>query len=287
MGLFNNYNKVGPGVSKNAPEKHRFFLFFELFGRKFTKLVLLNLIYLAALIPLILGLRLSLTLNLDNIIKQPLISFTGDIIGIALLIIAGFITGPATAGFTYVIRNFQREEHAWVWSDFKEHFKKNFKQGVAMTFIDYAAYFLLYVAFVFYIYGAGALAPSIAKASPYLSAVIVLLSIIYTWAHYYIYVMMVTFDLKLKDIIKNAIIFAFAKLPLNILISVILIVLSFAMLYYIAIGAILFIIFGFSLFGYIITFCVYPTIDKLMIKPQNHDDGDNGPGSDFSDELII
>ena len=40
MSIFNRYLKEGPGVEKDAPQKHRFFLFFELFGRKFTKLIL-------------------------------------------------------------------------------------------------------------------------------------------------------------------------------------------------------------------------------------------------------
>ena len=34
--------KEGPGVSKDAPEKKRFFLFFELYFRKFWKMIELN-----------------------------------------------------------------------------------------------------------------------------------------------------------------------------------------------------------------------------------------------------
>jgi len=60
MGLFGgNFTKEGPGVSKEAPEKHRFFLFFELFFRKFTKLIWLNVIYFVTMIPVLLGIYLS------------------------------------------------------------------------------------------------------------------------------------------------------------------------------------------------------------------------------------
>ena len=162
MGLFNGYLKEGPGVSKNQKEKHRFFLFFELFGRKFSKLICLNILYIAMLIPLIIGLVSSLMvnplligeegINTTILATQPIIQFSGNIPGMIIFVLSLFLAGPATAGFVYVIRNFQREEHAWVLSDFFEHFRKNFKQATAMAFIDAIVYFMLYVAFVFYAY---------------------------------------------------------------------------------------------------------------------------------------
>ena len=40
MGLFTpNYTKEGPGVEKNAPQKKRFFVFFEIYFRKFWKML--------------------------------------------------------------------------------------------------------------------------------------------------------------------------------------------------------------------------------------------------------
>lgn len=47
MGLFGNYAKEGPGVKKNEPQKKRFFYFFELYFRKFGKLMTLSLLYSA------------------------------------------------------------------------------------------------------------------------------------------------------------------------------------------------------------------------------------------------
>ena len=54
MGLISNmfnYSKPGPGVEKEEQQKRRFFLFFELFFRKFWKLIQLNLLYLLFWIP--------------------------------------------------------------------------------------------------------------------------------------------------------------------------------------------------------------------------------------------
>ena len=69
MGLFNGYLKEGPGVPKNAKEKHRFFLFFELFGRKFSKLIQLNMLYVVLLIPFIFGLFSSLMVRSSTTCK--------------------------------------------------------------------------------------------------------------------------------------------------------------------------------------------------------------------------
>ena len=60
MGLFGqNYNAEGPGVSKDAAEKRGFFAFFELYGRKFTSLVKVNLIYFVLILPTLLGFILT------------------------------------------------------------------------------------------------------------------------------------------------------------------------------------------------------------------------------------
>ena len=149
MSIFNRYLKEGPGVEKDAPQKNRFFLFFELFGRKFTKLILLNVLYFLLLIPFIIGGFMTFSIN-PNIITDgainlaliktfPPIVFSGDIIGTIVFALSFIISGPATAGFVYVIRNFQNQEHSWVRSDFFEQFKLNFKQGALIGIIDFIA----------------------------------------------------------------------------------------------------------------------------------------------------
>ena len=42
------------------------------------------------------------------------------------------ITGPFTAGLSYVTRNWARDEHAFIWSDFKDAVKENWKQALPM-----------------------------------------------------------------------------------------------------------------------------------------------------------
>lgn len=278
VGLFNRYLKEGKGVSKDEPEEYRFFLFFKLFFRKFSKLILLNLIYFVTLIPLVLGIYLTFDINPDIIktpqliLSKPLFIYTGDIIGFGLLLLSIFISAPATAGFVFVIRNFQRQEHAWVFSDFKEQFAKNFKQSVIMGFIDLVVYNLAYIAFVFYAFGGYASSfGKLSSLAPFLSAIITVLILIYTWMHHYIYLLMVTFKLKLKDILKNSAIFALAKSPVNIFLTIIIALIVFVNIML----PILVLIISLSLVGYIIIFSVYPSVDKYMIKPSVEDSSDS------------
>ncbi len=246
MGFFTpSYDKPGKGIDPDAPQKRSFFRFFDIFFRKFWKFIKINLLYVLVSIP-----TFALVFFLSGIISNSFLSMNGteemfrsiaeqiaqasENVGgadyqysvlvvtfdlfIRLIISYLFMTlwgmGPATAGITYILRNFAREEHAWLWSDFKSSFKNNFKQSLIVFVIDIVVFLLLYTAFVVYSQMTGALSM--------LKYFIVVIAIIYTIMHFYIYPMMVTFDLKLKDLYRNALIFALGKLPSNLFILVIL-----------------------------------------------------------------
>lgn len=220
---FFDYTKPGPGVPKDAPPKSRFIVFFEVFLRKFWRLVTLNIIYFIACIPII-------------------------------------TIGPATAGFTYVLRNFSREEHAWVWSDFKEHALRNFKQAFIISVIDLFALVIGYVNFQFY--------SRIGTQNVllgYLKYVIAAMGIIFIIMHLYIYPMLVTFKLTVKQIFKNAFIFAILKLPQNIGMLFLCAIVALGFYYYYMIGILLTPFIVLSTLGLMINFYVYPILQKYMI----------------------
>jgi len=185
--FFPNYNKPGKGVDESAPPKRRFFLFFELFFRKFTRLIMLNMLYLIAIIPTFLilfaasGIVLSIFLG-----EMPPFELS---ILLSLLITCLWGAGPVTAGLVYIVRNFSCEEHSWVFSDFWEHTRKNFKQAIIVFAIDLVALYMFFVAFSFYFFNA--------DAPMFLAYVIILVFAIYTLMHLYIYPIMVTFKLPL------------------------------------------------------------------------------------------
>ncbi|WP_417077036.1 YesL family protein, partial [Hominenteromicrobium sp.] len=53
------------------------------------------------------------------------------------------LLSPFTCGLAYVTRNFAREEHAFVWSDFWDAVKNNWKPALLNGVIVYLAYVIL------------------------------------------------------------------------------------------------------------------------------------------------
>lgn len=105
FGLF-NYEKEGPGISKNAPKKKTFLIFFETFFRNFWKFMPINLVYSLISVPVITG-------------------------------------GFASVGITHVARNTARDKHSFGLSDFFDTIKKNWKQALAAGIINTIVYILL------------------------------------------------------------------------------------------------------------------------------------------------
>ena len=225
MSFFNNYEKEGKGISKDADSRLRIIVFFDILFRKFWNLILINLIYILFCLPIV-------------------------------------TIGPATAGVTKLLRNYAREEHAFLWSDFIETFKQNFKKSVAVFFIDLVACILLL--FDLYMYTA-LNAPSILRITAL--AALMLTGTILLFMNYYIFTMMVTFDLNFKQLIKNAFLFAWIGFWRNILITILIaaIVYFIVIAYFPTIGIFFVVFLLFSLCGLIINFITYPLIKKYMI----------------------
>ena len=105
FGLF-NYEKEGPGISKNAPKKKTFIVFFETFFRNFWKFIVINVVY--------------------GIFSLPVIT-----------------NGLAAAGITNVTRNIARDKHSFGTSDFLETIMKNWKQALPAGIINTLIYIIL------------------------------------------------------------------------------------------------------------------------------------------------
>ena len=112
FGLF-NYDKEGPGISKNGPKKKTFIVFFETFFRNIWKFIPINLVY--------------------SLISIPVIT-----------------NGIASVGLTNVARNTARDKHSFGLSDFFETIKKNFKQSLIAGIINFFAYAIIFFAAWFY-----------------------------------------------------------------------------------------------------------------------------------------
>ena len=113
MGLFYSYKKAGSGIDKNAPEKNRIVLFFEILVRKFWKIMEVNLLYFIFFLPLFLGYYSFISVS--NITAKLVVT-------IACAVVFAVCFGPATAGLFKVIRNYSLERHSFIISDFKKGF---------------------------------------------------------------------------------------------------------------------------------------------------------------------
>lgn len=266
---FMNYNKPGPGVEKDEPPKPRIAVFFQIYTTKFWDLVKLNLVFSWFNIPaLILAYFLFVIFYgsfQSRLQEDTLFSFIIFFaFGSLFLGIPVITTGPAQAGFTYVMRNFSRREHAFMWSDFKEHAVSNLKQSLMITIIDFLIVLFLFIDFI--ICTKSGMNSILVTISVY---IIALLSLIFLMMHLYIYPMLVTFKLSLKHIYKNALIFAIARFLPNLgIVLLCFVLLVIPILFVTPIGAILLCLITLSTVGLITNFYAFPTLEKYMLNKE-------------------
>ncbi len=255
-----NYNKPGPGVSKNAPEKKRFFKFFELYFRKFWKLIQLNLLYILFWIPAFAAAYFTLEL--------------GDVAVTAIFTLIGaFTIAPATAGFTYVMRNYVREQHAFMLSDFWDNFKSNFKQSAIVYLFFSVILSVAWFSLVFYIGNLG-------KGTIYYVAmgITAALLLVVIAANFYVYMLMVTMDLPTMGLIKNSFIFAIIGIRSNLFTFLFAgPLLAAQLLFLIPFGMLTLPTFGLSLCWFIVCFNAYPWVKKYCIDPATAKEEEENP----------
>ncbi len=227
MAGFLNYSKAGKGVKKDDLDKSGVGLYFDIFGRRIWKFITLNLMYLVVSIPAILIAFLIssyLLTYLLHFIQQnvpgavDVIQKTKDVVPVlvaisAIVLFQFFGSGPATASMSYILRKYVKDTHVWIFSDFFEQIKKNFKQGIIVYLINTLAYIALIVAYIFY---------SLMLKGPIgevLAFVIIVVSVFFIMMQMYIYQLMAGFNFKVKDLYKNSLLLTMIKLPFNILIT--------------------------------------------------------------------
>lgn len=283
LGIFGNYSKPGPGVSKDEPPKAAPIRFFEIFFRKFSKLIQANLIFM---IPTLAAAVLMVLLYLCPTHFALGIPSAGEttiqLDGWAMYVtpLPLILLSPFLAGLTFITRNFAREEHAFIWSDFWASVKNNWKYFLLNGLVLYLLYVVLSFSMIYYYNSA---AREALFYVPFWLCVVV--TILVVFAQYYLPVMFITFDLKFGQCCRNALIFSLAGLGRNLIITVILGALLFLIsvipvmpLTIMALLLVVILIF-FSFVSYLINFTVYPVIERYLIKPyeQKLEEEKNGP----------
>lgn len=290
FGMF-NYEKPGPGVSKDEPEKHGLFLFFDIFFRKFWNLVKLNMLYFVSVflfyIPLVLVIIPFFVKIGNNSTSNFLISCTVNGMKVSMInpflyfyILPIMLASPAMAGFTYILRSYVKQEHAFIWMDYKDTIKKNWKQSLLAGFINITVGMLLVETIPFYFQAASG-----NKIFLFPLAISLLLSITFLFMQYYIYMMIITFDLKLSQIYKNAAIFAVVGLGRNLLLTIVIALIVFFVFVMPVLGVLLTFLILLSFLGLMISFASWSLLKKMMIDPyeKKYEDQSDTEESVFSD----
>ena len=313
-------NRDGKGVEKGEDTTPNLKYFFKLFGRKFSKIISINILMVFQIIPLLLCAYLYIfvmpktsslnypefaalfgtqeaahtlmgSLNLGLLSYQfPLPTFNNTYIywiigGILLLYVVTY--GWQKVGSIYVIRGLVRGDSVFVFSDYFYAIKKNLKQGLILGIIDCAIMgTLAYNMFFFFNTPSNAL-------SDFVYVMTIALIIIYIIFRFYTYLMVITFNIKLTKMFKNALIFTVLGIKRNILaligLAIVTAIAVVPMLLFVQVGLgiaiVLPLIYYLGVCAFIYTYAAYPVIKRYMIDPvdRNTHEGDE---VDDADEVI-
>lgn len=291
----------GRGVEKGEDTTPGLKYFFKLLRRKFWKLVSVNLlilvqylvpiacvfVYLSGpkapsqyfpLYPTLLGAQtaaptptgttlFSLFSKLGEIDAYN--SYIWWVIG-GLLLFHVITYGWQKVGTTYILRNLVKGDGVFILSDFAYAIRRNLKQGFFLGLLDCLVMFALGFDFV-YFYNA---APT--GLTNFMYIMIVALFIIWCIMRFYIYTMLVTFDMSIRKILKNALIFTALGVKRNLMALLgilVLLVLCVALVIVcgainIAAGAIVAVfLFAPAVIAFMYNYAAWPVIQRYMIDP--------------------
>lgn len=281
FGLFDP-TKPGKGVDPDQ-NRGRFTTFWEILWRKLTRLILLNVLYFIILSPIITFLYTLLysrvmqvtgadISEVSTIVFQLLMSVAQAMpewMRYFLLAASIVFYGPATAGLTYVLRNYAREEHAWV-SDFFTRMMKNFKQGLFFGLLDVIVFLVMTVNLPFLLGNEASLAAAGNMAGLFqgIALVSLMLLVVYLFARHYFFLLAVTFESNVFQILRNSFIFAVLGLGRNVLATIaMLAVLALSLFLNALVELLMMFLLTLSLCAFIQTYLAYPTVKKYMIDP--------------------
>ena len=296
--FFASYEKDGKGVEKDdIITKYDFLSFFKLYIRRFVKLIWVNALYIVGNFPL-LFLLLEVSELFSNVGVAPssevfpvingiyiasgesapsfavLLGIHGQmapvyadtvvtyiLYGLSALFI--FTFGPVNAACTYIVRNLVKGEPVFMWEDFKSTIKSTWKQALPMGILDLIMLAMCTNALYGYYY----------NYTNYFVMFysMLLVFMLYIFMRFYVYTMMVTFDLKFFQIIKNAAIFTLLGFGRNLLLFLGCVMLVIFTVWlgtlFVPLAVISIFMLLFSGCAYMGMYAAWPKIQKYMIDP--------------------
>lgn len=221
-GFFNRlyYGKAGKAdFTQDDLPSNRFQLFWEVLRVRFWSLFRVNLMQVVFWIPMIVWTYMNIvaiqTIDVETISQAAdgALQLQAQLMGIFQMYLIGLIpciaiTGPSSAAAAYITRNWARDQHSFVWSDFKDAFKENWKQGLAVSTITGLVPFIAYLGVTFY--------GEMAKQIPVLvvaQVLVVLICLTWTLMVPLLYPLMVGYQLRMRDLLRNGVLLTVGRLP--------------------------------------------------------------------------
>lgn len=226
MGLFDRfyYGKAGKAdYTEMDMPKTRVALFFQVLKERFFDLIKVNFLQLIFWIPFLMwtALNISAIQAIDvsayegqaNAGAELMSTMSGYVVmWLAGLIPCILITGPSSAGSAYLMRNWARDQHAFLFSDFKDAFKSNWKQALGVSAMTCILPIVVYTAMMYY--------SQLANSNVLMFVpMVVVLSVALMWALMLplLYSMMIGYEMSFKTLLKNSFLMAAAALPKMVL----------------------------------------------------------------------
>jgi len=262
-------------------DRSRIRVFFDVLLGKFWKLISLNMLTGLFNLPALLFM-LFFAVYYMQLLQPNLITEAAGENALAYLLVGYFplgliflsipivAFGPAQAGMHYILRNYSYEIPVFLWGDFKEKLKENFKQGLAVTFINLFVFILAMLDIYMYprlVAQAGA----ILLVANYL---LIVAFVVFLMMSMYIFPMMVRYDLTLKNLYRNAFLLAIGRFLPNLIVLAICVALAYGPFLLVAmlnnsIGYFIVYVYqgilGLTLPGLIVSFILNPAMDKVML----------------------
>jgi uncharacterized membrane protein YesL len=168
---------------------------------------------------------------------------------------------------TKVLKNYSQNEHAFLFMDFWRGLKDNFWKSFFIGTVDLIIAAILFACFYVYI-------TFIRETGSWIwyIALVITTGIAYTiiMMNFYIFILLVSVELKMKDVLKNSFaltVYAIKSNALAFFICLITAALLGLAVYIFPVLGFLLLIAPCGFMGFIVNYLLYPYVDKYIVKP--------------------
>lgn len=211
-GFFRGTGPDDPAVAAFRRPATRPQLFLVAFWENRGKLVLLNLLYLLLCVPAIVWCALQL-MQVESLLRQMPEDFMQQVLRTVYMLVLGMLLcgvllGLANTGIARVSRSWARDEYAFVCQDFFGAIRENWKQGATLSLFSSMWLLILYWYMAFLVTN-----PARVSSSVFPLAVCAVAFFLWCMMLPTMYVMLVSYELPLRAVLKNALFMTLAHLP--------------------------------------------------------------------------